>query len=91
MDRLVLRKGSRSPRNVVVLMLTRTRSEEEDGCPEEGANNHLLKRGDDAGVDGGVHDVVFDGVEAVGEDVVVPCEAHVASHRKWGLVRLSGG
>ena len=90
-DGFVLRKGGRGPGDVVAFMLTRARSEEEEGPAEEGANDRLLERGDDAGMDGGIHDSVFDGVKTAGEDVVVSREAHVAGHRRWCLIRLSGG
>ena len=49
----------------------------------------MLKQGDDAGVDDGVHELILDGVEAIGEDVVVPRDAHVACYRGRRLIRLS--
>ena len=90
MDGLVLRKGGRGPGDVVALVLTRAQAEEEDGAPEKGTDNRLLERGDDARMDSRVHESVFDGVETIGENVVIPREAHVAGHRKRCLIRLSG-
>ena len=87
---LVLGEGGRGPRDVVVFVLARMWSEIEDGPPEKRADDRLLERGDDAGVDGGVHESIFDSIEAGGEDVVVSREAHVARYRGWRLIRLSG-
>ena len=86
----MLREGGRGPRDVVTFMLAGTWSEVEDSPPEKRADNRLLERGNDAGVDGGVHESIFDGVEAVGEDVVVSRDAHIARHRGRRLIRLSG-
>ena len=88
-DGLVLGKGGRGPRNVVAFMLAGVWSEVEDGPSEEGMDDRLLKWGDDAGVNGGVHEPVFNGLEAVGEDIVVLCDAHVARYCGWRLIRLS--
>ena len=85
----MLGKGGRGPRNVVALMLARAWSEVKDGPSEEGTDDRLLKWGDDAGVDGGVHESIFNGVEAVGEDIVVSRDAHVPHYHRWCLVRLS--
>ena len=90
MNRFVLEKGSRGPGNIVALVLAGAWLEVKDGPSEEGTDDRLLERGDDAGVDGGIHESIFDGVEAVGEDIVVPHDAHVARYRGQCLVRLSG-
>ena len=87
---LVLREGGRGPRDVVTFMLAGAWSEVEDGPPEKRADNHLLEWGDDAGVDGGIHELIFNGIEAVGEDVVVPRDAHVVCYHGWRLIHLSG-
>ena len=87
---LVLREGGRHPRNIVAFMLAGTGLEIKDGPSEEGTDNCLLKWSDDMGVHGGVHESVFDGVEAVGEDVVVSHDAHVACHCRRRLICLSG-
>ena len=89
-NRLVLRQGGRHPGNIVVFMLARAWSEEKDGSSEKGMNDGLLKRGNDAGVDGGIHEVILNGVEAVSKDVVVSRDAHVSCHRRWCLICLSG-
>ena len=73
---LVLRKGSRCSRNVVMFVLTRVQSEVKDGSPEEGTDDRLLKRSNDAGVDGGVHESILDSVEAVSEDVTTFTTQH---------------
>ena len=88
-DGFVLTEGGRSPRDVVAFMLAGVGSEIEDGPSEEGTNDRLLKWGDDAGVNGSVHELIFDGIEAVGKDVVVSRDMHVACHCRWRLVRLS--
>ena len=79
-DGLVLRKGGRGPGDVVSFVLTRARAEEEDGPSEEGTDDHLLEWGDDTGVDSGVHESVFNGVETIGEEVIVSRETHIAGH-----------
>ena len=89
-DRLVLGEGGRGPRDVVVFVLGGAWLEVKDGSPEKRANNRLLERGNDAGVDGGVHEPIFDGIEVVGEDIVVSRDAHVACYRGWRLIHLSG-
>ena len=91
MNRLVLDEGGGCPRDVVVLMLSGARSKVEDGSPKKRANDGLLERGDDTGMDGGVHEPILDGIETSGENVVVPREAHIARHRARRLVRLSSG
>ena len=53
-------------------------------------DDRLLKRSDDAGVDGGVHESVLDGVETVSEDVVILRDTHVSRHRGRRLICLSG-
>ena len=90
-DGLVLDKGGGGPRDIVVLMLSGARAEVEDGSPEKRADNGLLERGDDARVDGCIHESILDGVKALGENVVVPRETHVACYRGRRLIRLSGG
>jgi hypothetical protein len=87
---LVLRKGGQCPRNIVVLMLAGAWSEVKDGPSKEGTDDRLLKQSNDAGVDGGVHESVLDGVEAVSEDVVVSRDTHVPRHRRQCLICLSG-
>ena len=73
-----------------MFMLAGTWSEVKDGPSEEGMDDCLLEWSDDAGVDGGVHEPVLDGVEAISEDVVVSCDAHVPCHRRRCLICLSG-
>ena len=90
MDGFMLREGGQCPQNVIVFMLTWPRMEEEDGCAEEWADNGLLKGGNDAGVDSGIHDVVFHSIETVGEDIIVPHDTHVARNRHGRLVCVSG-
>ena len=90
MNGLVLRKGGRCPRNIVTLMLAGAWSEVKDGPFKEGTDDRVLKRSDDAGVDGSVHESVLNGVEAVSEDVVVSCDTHVLRHRRRCLICLSG-
>ena len=80
---LVLGKGGWRPRDIVTFMLAGAWSEEKDGPSEEGTDNRLLKRSDNAGVDSGVHEPVLDGVETVSEDVVVSHDTHVPRHRGW--------
>ena len=87
---LMLGEGSRGPEDVVAFMLAGAWSEIEDSPPEEGTDDRLLKWGNDVGVNGGVHEPVFDGVEAVGEDIIVSCDAHIARYCGWRLIRLSG-
>ena len=62
-----------------------------DGAPEEGVDDGLLEWSDDMGVDRGVHESIFDGVEAVGKDVVVAHDAHVARDGGRRLVGHSSG
>ena len=90
-DGLVLGEGGRGPRDVVAFVLARAWSEVEDGSPEERVDNRLLEWGDDAGVDSSVHESIFNGVEAIGKDVVVSRDAHVARYRRWRLIRLLSG
>ena len=90
MNGLVLDEGGISPWDVVTLMPSGAWAEKENGSPEKGAHNGLLERGDDAGVNGSVHELIFDGVETLGEDVVVLSETHIPHHRTRCLVRLSG-
>ena len=87
---LVLRKGGRHPRNIVTLMLAGVWSEVKDGPSKEGTDDRLLKQSDDAGVDGSIHELVLDGVEAVSEDVVVSHDTHVLCHCRRCLICLSG-
>ena len=89
-NRFVLREGGRRPGDVVMFVLTRMWSEVKDSPPEEGMDNRLLQRSDDVGVDGSIHESILDGVEAVSEDIVVPCDAHVPCHRRRCLVCVSG-
>ena len=42
------------------------------------------------GVHGSIRESVFDGVEVVGEDVVVSRDVHVACHHRRHLICLSG-
>ena len=86
----MLGKGGWGPRDVVAFVLAGAWSEIEDGTPEEGMDNRLLEWGDNAGVDGGVHELVFDSIEAVGEDIVVPHDTHVPRDRGGCLIHLSG-
>ena len=88
-DGVVLRESGRCPRNVVALVLARVWTEIEDGPSEEGANDGLLQWSDNMGVDGGVHESVFDGVKVVSEDVIIPCNTHVLCHCGWCLICLS--
>ena len=67
-DGLVLREGGRCPGDIVAFVLAGAWSEIEDGPPQKGADNCLLERGDNAGVDGGVHESVLHSVKTVGED-----------------------
>ena len=76
-DRIVLGKCGGGPRDVVSFMLGGVRTEVEDSSPEKGANDGLLEWRDDAGVDRGGHEAILNGVEAVGENVVVARDAHV--------------
>ena len=87
---LVLDEGGSGPRDVIAFMLSRVRMEVEDSPPEERTNDGLLERGDNTGVDGGVHESILDGIKALGEDVVVSREAHVARYCTRRLIRLSG-
>ena len=89
-NRLVLDEGGGSPWNVIAFVLSGAWPEVENGPSEKRVNDGLLEGGDDAGMDGGVHQSILDGVEALGEGVVVSREVHVARHGKRRLVRLSG-
>ena len=71
-------------------MLSGAWAEIENDPPEEGADDGLLEGGDNTGMDGGVHDPILYGIEAFGEGIVAPREAHVARYRIRCLVRLSG-
>ena len=86
----MLGKGGRRPGNIIAFVLAGAWSKIEDGAPEEGVDDHLLKQGDDAGVDGSVHESVFNGVEVASKDIVVLCDTHVPRHRGWCLICLSG-
>ena len=88
-DGVVLREGGWRPGDVIALVLTGSWAKEEDGHAQKWADNSLLEGGDDAGMDSSVHKSVFDGIEAVGEDIVVPCETHVAGYHERRLVCLS--
>ena len=89
-NRLVLRERSSGSRDVVSFMLSGARTEIEDGSAEKGADDGLLEWRDDAGVDRGVHETIFDGIEVVGEDVVVTRDAHIMCDSGRCLVRYSG-
>ena len=88
-DGFVLGEGGWGPRNVVAFMLSGAWPEVENGPSKEGMDDRLLEWGDDAGVNGGVHEPVFDSVEAVGEDIIVPRDAHVARYCGQHLIHLS--
>ena len=77
-DGLVLREGGRHSGDIVTFVLSRAWSEIENGPSQKGADDCMLKWGDDTGVDGGVHDPVLHGIETVGKDVIVPHNVHVA-------------
>ena len=89
-NRLLLGERGGGPRDVVAFVLGGARTEVVDGPPEEGANDGLLQRGDDARVDRSVHESILNGVEAVSEDVVISRDAHVARDGGRCLIRLSG-
>ena len=76
-DRLVLREGGRRPGDVVVFVLAGAWSKIENGPFQKGVDDCLLEWGDDMGMDRGVHESILHDVETVGEDIVVPCNAHV--------------
>ena len=89
-DWLMLREGGLHPRDIVPLVLSGARPEVEDMGPQEGADDGLLKGGDDARVDSGVYKVILDFVESVGKDEVGPCDAHVACDSCQGLICVLG-
>ena len=89
-DRFVLDEGGGGPRDVVTFVLSGARLKVENGPSEERTDDGLLEWGDDAGMDGGIHEAILDGVEAFGEDIIVSREAHIARHRGWRLIRLLG-
>ena len=74
---LVLREGGSGPRDVIAFMLGRARPEIEDSSAKERADDGLLEWSDDAGVDRSVHEAIFDGIEAVSEDIVIARYTHV--------------
>ena len=76
-DGVVLSESGWHPGDVVPFMLTRAWLEVEDGTSQKGVDDRLLEWGDNAGVNGGVHESVFYHVEAVGEDIVVLGDVHV--------------
>ena len=88
-DRFVLREGGWHPGDIVAFVLTGAWLEIEDGPSQEGTDDRLLERGNDTGMDSSVHEPVLHGVETVGEDIIVPCNAHVGHDRRWCLVCVS--
>ena len=86
----MLREGGQGPVDVVPLVLTRMWLEVEDGPPQKGANDSLLKGGDNVGMDGSIHQPILHGVEAVGKDVVVSHDTHVTCDSRWCLICMSG-
>ena len=86
----MLREGGQGPGDVVPFMLPRTRLEVENACSQKGVDDGLLQGGDDVRVDGGIYEPVFDSIETVSKDIVVPCYAHITHDGGWGLIcRLS--
>ena len=67
-------------------MLPRVWAEIENMCPQKGADDCLLKGGNNVGVHSGVHEPVFYGIETVGKDVVIPHDVHITCDGHWGLI-----
>ena len=55
-------------------------------CLQKGADDCLLKGGNNTGVHSGIHEPVFYGIEMVGKDVVIPRDAHIMRDGRWGLI-----
>ena len=89
-NRVILGEGGQGPGDVVPFMLTRMQPEVKDGPPQKGADDGLLKGGNNAGMDSGIHQSILNGVEAVGEDVIVLHDMHVMHDGHWCLVCMSG-
>ena len=86
----MLDESGGGPQDVVAFVLSRAWVEVEYGPSKERMDDGLLERGNDAGMNGGVHESIFDGVEVLSEDVVVVREAHVARDHGRCLIHLSG-
>ena len=97
MNWVVLGEGGGGPRDSVALMLSGAWTEVESGPLEKGADDCLLERGDDAGVDGSIHESIFNGIEALGEDIVVTCATVISvwfvclvgEERRWANSALT--
>ena len=89
-DRLVLREGGWCSRDIIAFMLARSGTEEEDSYAQKWADDSLLERGNNMGMDSGIHEAVLHSIEVVGEDIIVPCDAHVACDHHGHLICVSG-
>ena len=89
MDGIVLREHCQHPRNIVLFMLSWAQVEVKDAGPQKGADYGLLAWRNDAGMDGSIHELVLDGIEAIGENVIVLHDTHITGNSCWRHICMS--